>query len=183
MSLLFRIITIVLLGLFEATTALHASESSECSVCNDSKQFCGTYDSARSRWITGQWYLCNIEIDHLTRSIAYCDPCDPVSGTALCGLRNAHNGWDTGRWHACYDALPSGSPPINAPLVYDPNHRENSPNAEYDPSRSAFNPDGTRSLENELRNETIYGNPYDTTNLSERLIWCPLYGTSGEEGC
>ena len=46
----------------------------------------------------------------------------------------------------------------------------------YNPERSAYNPDGTLNPTNVLRNETLYGTPCDANNLQETMVYCTLYG-------
>lgn len=50
---------------------------------------------------------------------------------------------------------------------------ESDPN--YNPDRSPYNSDGERSLENEMRNETLHGVPYDPNNLTETLHYCTIH--------
>ncbi|MCX6124070.1 MAG: hypothetical protein NTV34_04885 [Proteobacteria bacterium] len=58
--------------------------------------------------------------------------------------------------------------PVAGPTGIDDPH--------YNPERSAFNPDGTLNPSNVLRNETLYGTPYDANNLQETLVYCTLFG-------
>lgn len=62
--------------------------------------------------------------------------------------------------------------PTNQPTrVWGPG-ADSDPN--YNSERSPYEEDGTRSLENEMRNETLYGTPYDPNNLTEAMYYCTL---------
>ncbi len=67
--------------------------------------------------------------------------------------------------------LPRIKSSVYKPGVKDPN---------YNPSRSPFNPDGTRNIVRERRNTVLHGTPYDRNNRRESLHYRTLHKRSAQ---
>ena len=82
--------------------------------------------------------------------------------------RTQRHAVDSSSGHSHYESPDTTNQPT---IVWGPG-ADSDPN--YNSERSPYAEDGSRSLENEMRNETLYGTPYDPNNLTEALHYCTM---------
>lgn len=184
-----QLIRLVLCVVFLLANTAFSRASYQCSECklnnNISQKFCGLKAESGEDWLNGRWIDCPRDESHDDiRQV--CGPCsifpEPPGGIQRCGRYNfTTRMWkDRGTWPGCSNPFreylptrPEGSTSPNAPR---PGYRPGLEDPNYNPGRSPFNPDGTRNLEYEMRNLTLYGFPYDPQNLVETYYYKTLYG-------
>jgi hypothetical protein len=168
-----------------------AYPSNVCSLCKDDRQYCGSFETSSNTWLSGSWYSCVIRPEMMGTpfdEISFCGYCDSRSRYATCGTYNTRTrNFLTAASYRCYNNFypnPRYTPPsrisdgpsYNLPPIQSPADYPATPI----PDRS---PNTGRDLGREMQNGVQYGTPYNPFDLNERLSWCTLHGTSGQDGC
>jgi hypothetical protein len=183
-------LSILLIGISFLTLARNASVASAqtqateeiCTTCrvvdNVSQKYCGDFKPVERVWADGDWIECPADyVEPAVRNV--CSECylypGPGSGAVRCALYN----FETKRWaskgkiYACNYRPSTGGPSL--PRIGGGTYRPGASDQNYDPVRSAFNPDGSRNLARERANRLKYGTPYDRNNRREARYWRTLY--------